>query len=156
MTSRWLFFPTQTTADAFKLRAAGTVSSISTSGWSAGYATTSSSGYTLTGTDDVQNNYLRYPYGSDIRPAYGTQIRFLIGIQTGTDYASAAAWATAVNAAGINVSNCSVVLNGTDYPVTNLGVSQWGSYFTVGSTAATAYFSNISVGSSFEFTYDWG
>ncbi len=156
MSPRWLFFPTQTSVDSFKVRAAGTISVVSTSGWSAGYGTTNASGYTLTGTDDVQNNYQRYPHGSDIRPSSGGKVRFLLGIKSSGDYSGSGAWSTAVNAAGINVSNCEVVLDGTDYPVTAMSIDQWGSYFTIGTTAATAYFSNLAAGSTFSFTIDWG
>ena len=154
MSNRWLFFPTPsggTLVTKFKL-----VSEVA-SGSGSTFATDSSN-YVLSGTDDVANNYQRYPSG-DIRKS-AQYIEFLIKIQSSSpDYSGAAAWDAARISSGFTLANCSLTIGGTTLnPLVAVSSYIYGPrirYDAGSRSAATAYFNNVSVGDSIVVIADW-
>jgi len=148
----WLFFPTPS-ASTPKLKVVSEIVSQSGSDFY-----TDSSNYVLSGTDDVANNYQRYPSG-DIRKG-GQYIDFLIKIQSGSpDYASGTAWNNDRVTSGFTLANCSITIGGALLsPLTAMSNNQYGPrlrYNSGSRNAANNYFSNISVGDSIVVIADW-
>ena len=152
MSPRWLFFPSPASTASYKVGWSGTIG-----GGSGGNWYTNASNFTLSGTDNVPSNYYRYPH-TDIRRQSSTQIRLLIGLYTSGDYANYTAWSTAVNTGGINVSGCTVNVDGTSYTVTNVYYNQYGPsvFYTMASSDITAIFNAMAAGVSYAFTFDFG
>ena len=131
----------------------GDIAGSNNQGW-----TTSAADYQITGTDDVDDNYMRLGSGGAEIRNNGTSMRFNFQVQpTSPDYASATAWKDAVNASTINLSGCFVKLDGVDYPVTGISVNEFSPsiFFQMASSDVTAFFAAIQAGSTYEFAIDW-
>ena len=148
--SKWLFFPTQS-AGTPQIRVSATLGTdltatkFQTSNWS------------ISGADDVANNYEQGANG-DIRRSQGI-IDILIKIQSGSpDYADSSAWNTARVSSGFNFSNCSLVVAGTTFTgATSISTNRFGPRlrFVSSVSAATTFFDGMSAGDSIIITADW-
>jgi len=151
--SKWLFFPTQSASGNPQMQITTTLQTKdSSTQWQ-----TNTSGWAISGADNVANNYQQYTSG-DIRRSTNI-IDCLFRIQSGSpDYANSSAWNTARVASGFIFANCSVVVGGNTFSAaSSVSSNRYGPRLRFVSTTsdATSFFDGFTAGDSVVITADW-